>query len=96
MHATGYPVGFDCTHSIQLPGSLGTSSGGQREYIPALMRAALGAGADLLFMEVHDEPARALCDATTQLPLGHLEPLLQQAVAVCELMRSMPEIEIVE
>lgn len=96
MRQTGYPVGFDVTHSIQLPESLGTSSGGQREFIPDLMRAALGAGVDFLFMEVHDDPAKALCDATTQLPLRYLEPLLAQAVAFYELRRKMGAIEITE
>lgn len=96
MRETGYPVGYDCTHSIQLPGSLGTASGGRREFIPALTRAALAAGADLLFAEVHDNPAEALCDATTQLPLHHLKPLLEQAIAVRDLVRSMPDLEIIE
>jgi len=96
MREAGYPVGFDCTHSIQLPGSLGTSSGGQREFIPALTRAALAAGADLLFAEIHDQPDQALCDATTQLPLHHLECLLEQAVAVRELTQSLPELDIIE
>lgn len=96
MRETGYPVGYDCTHSIQLPGSLGTASGGRREFIPALTRAALAAGADLLFAEIHDNPAEALCDATTQLPLHHLEPLLKQAIAVRDMVRSMPDLEIIE
>jgi len=96
MRETGYPVGYDCTHSIQLPGSLGTASGGRREFIPALTRAALAAGADLLFAEIHDNPAEALCDATTQLPLHHLEPLLKQAIAVRDMVRAMPDLEIIE
>ncbi|MEW6219286.1 MAG: 3-deoxy-8-phosphooctulonate synthase [Thermodesulfobacteriota bacterium] len=94
MKETGYPVCYDATHSIQMPGSLGTSSGGQREYIPDLTRAALGARINALFMEVHDNPAAALCDATTQLPLRHLEPLLQQAKAVYDLVQQFPELEI--
>jgi len=94
MKETGYPVCYDATHSIQMPGSLGTSSGGQREYIPDLTRAAMGAGANAIFMEVHDEPEKALCDATTQLPLQFLEPLLVQAKAVHDLVSEMPEIEV--
>jgi len=94
MKETGYPVCYDATHSIQMPGSLGTSSGGQREYIPELTRAALATGIHALFLEVHDNPAVALCDATTQLPLQYLEPLLQQAKAVHELVQQLPELEV--
>ncbi|MCK5231832.1 MAG: 3-deoxy-8-phosphooctulonate synthase [Desulfobulbaceae bacterium] len=94
MKETDYPVCYDVTHSIQMPGSLGTSSGGQREYIPELTRAALGTKINALFVEVHDNPASALCDATTQLPLKYLEPLLIQAKAVYELIQQLPELEI--
>lgn len=94
MKESGHPVCYDATHSIQMPGSLGTSSGGQREHIPDLVRAAMAARVNALFMEVHDDPARALCDATTQLPLEFLEQVLVQAKAVYELVRTLPEIEV--
>jgi len=94
MRDSGYPVCYDATHSIQMPGSLGTSSGGQREFIPDLTRAAMGAGANALFIEVHDNPQIALCDATTQLPLKFLEALLVQAKAIYDLVRQFPGLEI--
>ena len=94
MKETGYPVCYDATHSIQMPGSLGTSSGGQREYIPELTRAALGTKIHALFIEVHDNPSEALCDATTQLPLQYLEPLLKQAKAVHELVQQLPDLKV--
>jgi 2-dehydro-3-deoxyphosphooctonate aldolase (KDO 8-P synthase) len=94
MKEAGYPVCYDATHSIQMPGSLGTSSGGQREFIPDLTRAAMGVRIHALFMEVHDDPENALCDATTQLPLKHLEPILTQAKAVYDLVHKLPELEI--
>jgi 2-dehydro-3-deoxyphosphooctonate aldolase (KDO 8-P synthase) len=94
MRETGYPVCYDVTHSIQMPGSLGTSSGGQREFIPDLTRAAVGAGVNALFIEIHDNPSQALCDATTQLPLDKLEPLLSQANALYRLQQQLPPLEI--
>lgn len=94
MKETGYPVCFDATHSIQMPGSLGTSSGGQREFIPDLTRAAAAAGINALFIEIHDEPDKALCDATTQLPLKYLEQLLKQVKEVYDLVQKMPVLEI--
>ena len=75
--ATECPVVFDATHSVQQPGGQGTSSGGQREFIPHLARAAVAVGVDALFMEVHPEPARALSDAATMLPLADLPTLLR-------------------
>lgn len=94
MKESGHPVCYDATHSIQMPGSLGTSSGGQREHIPDLVRAAMAAKVNALFLETHDQPERALCDATTQLPLEFLEPLLIQAKAVYEMVQEMPELEV--
>lgn len=94
MKESGYPVCYDSTHSIQMPGSLGTSSGGQREHIPDLVRAAMAAKANALFMEVHDDPASALCDATTQLPLAFLEAVLVQAKAVYDLVQTLPDLDI--
>ena len=75
MRETGYPVVFDGTHSVQLPGGQGTSSGGQREFIPVLARAAVGAGVSGVFMETHPKPDEALCDGPNSWPL-HLMPEL--------------------
>ena len=79
MNRTGYPVCFDATHSIQLPTSMGNISGGQREFIPFLVRAAVGCGINALFMEVHDSPKDALSDANTVLDIKYLENILAQA-----------------
>lgn len=76
MRAMGYPVIFDATHSVQLPGGAGTSSGGQREMVPYLARAAVAAGVDGIFMEVHPDPEKALCDGANSLYLNSLEELL--------------------
>ncbi|MFH1853419.1 MAG: 3-deoxy-8-phosphooctulonate synthase [Candidatus Neomarinimicrobiota bacterium] len=76
MRSFGYPVLYDVTHSAQLPGGLGRNSGGQRAYIPAVARAAVAAGCDGIFMEVHDRPDQAFSDAATQWPLSRLEKLL--------------------
>jgi 2-dehydro-3-deoxyphosphooctonate aldolase (KDO 8-P synthase) len=75
------PVIFDATHSVQLP-SQGTQSGGQPEFIPLLSRAAVAAGIDGIFMEVHDNPAAAKSDGTNALPLAHLKPVLEQLLAI--------------
>lgn len=85
MMETGYPVCFDATHSIQLPTSMGNISGGQREYIPYLVRAAAACGINALFMEVHDDPANALSDANTVLDIKYLEVILAQAKTVHEM-----------
>jgi len=77
MARTGYPVVYDATHSVQLPGGQGGVSGGQREFIAPLARAAVAVGVDGLFMEVHEEPARALSDSATVFPLAQLESLLR-------------------
>jgi len=79
MATTGYPVCFDATHSIQLPTSMGNISGGQRQYIPSLVRAAAGCGIDALFMEVHDNPSKALSDSNTVLDLKYLKKVLGMA-----------------
>ena len=79
MRALGYPVIFDATHAVQLPGGRGTSTGGQREFIAPLVRAAMAAGCDGLFLEVHDEPDKALSDAASMLALADLPDLLRQA-----------------
>ena len=80
MRSFGCPVVFDVTHSLQLPGGQGQSSGGQPQYIPHLARAGVAAGVDGLFMEVHDNPAKALSDGPNALDLALLKPLLQQLV----------------
>lgn len=87
MRSLGYPVVFDATHSVQLPGGCGTSSGGNREFIPYLARAAVGAGVDALFMEVHDNPEEALCDGPNSLYLDTLEPLLADCLAIYNVVR---------
>jgi 2-dehydro-3-deoxyphosphooctonate aldolase (KDO 8-P synthase) len=78
MRATGFPVIFDATHSVQLPGGAGASSGGQREYAPVLARAAMAAGADGVFFEVHPTPDKALCDGPNSLPFEGLRELFTQ------------------
>ena len=76
MRASGYPVVFDATHSVQLPGGQGESSGGQREFVEYLSRAAVATGIDGIFMEVHEDPQKALCDGPNSIPLNDLPPLL--------------------
>ena len=82
MHQTGYPVIFDATHSVQLPGGSGTSSGGQRDYAPMLARAAVAAGVDGIFMEVHKNPDQALCDGPNSLKLDTIYDLLAQLKSI--------------
>ncbi len=82
MSSLDCPVIYDATHSVQLPGGAGGSSGGQREFIPALARAAVAAGIDGLFMEVHPDPDSALCDGPNSWPLDRTEKLLRQLLAV--------------
>ena len=87
MKAGGCPAIFDATHSVQLPGAAGGRSGGEREFIPALARAALAAGADGLFVETHPNPAEAVSDVDSQLPLGELTALIEGALAVWRAVR---------
>lgn len=82
MKATGCPVVFDATHSVQLPGAGGGKSGGQREFVPVLARAAVGAGVDGLFMESHPDPDNAWSDGPNAWPLGEMASLLRQLVAL--------------
>ena len=82
MRATGYPVVFDATHSVQLPGGQGDSSGGQREFVEYLSRAAVATGIDGIFMEVHEDPDKALCDGPNSIPLAELAALLKTLKAV--------------
>jgi len=87
MRELGYPVVFDATHSLQLPGGLGNASGGERKYIPALARAGVAAGVDALFMEVHEDPDRALSDGPNSLALEHFEGLLITVKAIDALIK---------
>ena len=89
MAETGYPVCYDATHSIQLPTSMGNISGGQREYIPHLTRAAAACGIDAMFMEVHDDPPNALSDANTVLDIKYFEVVLAQAKAIHDARREL-------
>ncbi|AMO21909.1 3-deoxy-8-phosphooctulonate synthase [Ramlibacter solisilvae] len=82
MRETGAPVVFDATHSVQLPGGQGTSSGGQREMVPVLARAAVAVGVAGLFMETHPDPAKALSDGPNAVPLKHMKALLETLVAL--------------
>ncbi|HEX8947755.1 MAG TPA: 3-deoxy-8-phosphooctulonate synthase [Dissulfurispiraceae bacterium] len=86
MRAFGYPVIFDVTHSLQLPGGRGTSSGGQREFAEPFARAAAAVGVDGLFMEVHPEPDKALCDGPNMIPLDHMPRLLESVKAIHKLV----------
>ncbi len=88
MREFGYPVVFDVTHSLQLPGGLGDAADGQSEYIEHLARAGVACGIDGLFLEVHDNPPMALSDATTQLALDKLEPLLETLLKIHYLAQS--------
>lgn len=82
MRETGAPVVFDATHSVQLPGGQGTSSGGQREMVPVLARAAVAVGVSGLFMETHPDPAKALSDGPNAVPLKHMKALLETLLAL--------------
>ncbi len=82
MREMGYPVIFDATHSVQLPGGAGGASGGQRQYVGALSRAAAATGIDGLFWEVHEDPDHALCDGPNSLPLGKVKTMLEQVLAI--------------
>jgi 2-dehydro-3-deoxyphosphooctonate aldolase (KDO 8-P synthase) len=93
MRQTGAPVVFDATHSVQMPGGLGSASGGQREMVPVLARAAVAAGVSGLFMETHPNPAEALSDGPNSWPLGLIRPLLEQLKALDEVVKSRPFLE---
>ena len=87
MRATGYPVVFDATHSVQLPGGQGESSGGQRQFVEYLSRAAVAAGIDGIFMEVHETPETALCDGPNSIPLADLAALLKTLKSIDSAVR---------
>jgi 2-dehydro-3-deoxyphosphooctonate aldolase (KDO 8-P synthase) len=88
MRETACPVVFDATHSVQLPGGQGTASGGQREFIPVLARAAVASGISGLFMETHPDPARALSDGPNAWPLDLMQPLLETLVALDRIVKA--------
>lgn len=88
MKTYGFPVVFDATHSVQLPGGAGTSSGGQREFVGHLSKAAVAAGADGVFMEVHPDPAAALCDGPNSMPMHEIEALLCQLRDIHQLAKA--------
>ncbi len=87
MRKLGYPVVFDVSHAVQLPGGEGKWSGGQPEFIEPLARAAVAAGVDGVFLEVHEDPARALSDGANALPLGRLRPLVEKLLRIAALAR---------
>jgi 2-dehydro-3-deoxyphosphooctonate aldolase (KDO 8-P synthase) len=90
MRDTDCPVVFDATHSVQLPGGQGTASGGQREFIPVLARAAVASGVAGLFMETHPDPSKALSDGPNAWPLGRMEPLLTTLAALDRVAKATP------
>lgn len=93
MRNTGCPVVFDATHSVQLPGGQGTASGGQREFVPVLARAAVAAGISGLFMETHPNPSKALSDGPNAFPLGNIKALLQTLMVLDKAVKQQGLIE---
>jgi len=90
MRETGAPIVFDATHSVQLPGGQGTSSGGQREFVPVLARAAVAVGIAGVFMETHPDPDKALSDGPNAWPLGKMEALLETLLALDAIAKKVP------
>jgi len=93
MRETNAPVVFDATHSVQLPGGQGTSSGGQREFVPVLARAAIAVGVAGVFMETHPDPAHALSDGPNAVPLKHMRALLEQLASLDRVVKAQPLLE---
>jgi len=93
MRETAAPVVFDATHSVQLPGGQGSSSGGQREFVPVLARAAVAVGIAGLFMETHPDPNKALSDGPNAVPLKHMRVLLEQLVELDRVIKNQPLLE---
>ena len=87
MQSFGYPVVFDATHSVQLPGANGLSSGGDRRFVPVLAKAAMAVGANVLFFEVHPEPDKALCDGPNMVALKDAEALFKKCKDIYELVK---------
>jgi len=92
MRECGYPIVFDATHSVQMPGGQGATSGGQRQFVPYLARAATAVGVDALFMEIHAAPEEALSDGPNMVPLAHLEALLQQVLSIRAALEATPAV----
>ena len=87
---TGYPVVFDATHSVQQPGGQGTTSGGQREFVPVLARAAVAVGVAAVFMETHQDPDQAPSDGPNMVPLKHLRRVLETLLAFDKIAKARP------
>lgn len=94
MASIGVPVVFDATHSVQQPGGQGGTSGGQRQFVPTLARAAVAVGVSGVFMETHDNPAQALSDGPNQVPLDQLEALMSDLIAIDSLVKSRDLVEL--
>ena len=92
MREFGYPIVFDATHSVQMPGGQGSRSGGQRQFVPHLARAAAALGIDVLFMEIHEDPDNAPSDGPNMVPLRQLEGLLQQVLRIREAFQASPPV----
>jgi 2-dehydro-3-deoxyphosphooctonate aldolase (KDO 8-P synthase) len=90
MRQTGCPVVFDATHSVQLPGGQGSASGGQREFVPVLARAAIAAGVAGVFMETHPDPAKALSDGPNAWPLARMAALLETLQNIDRAVKAKP------
>ena len=93
LRLTGCPVVFDATHSVQLPGGQGDKSGGQREFVPALARAAVATGIDGLFMETHPRPDQALSDGPNAWPLERMKDLLKMLIGLDKIVKVRPYAE---
>ena len=93
MRQTGCPVVYDATHSVQMPGGLGNASGGQREMVPVLARAAVAAGVAGVFMECHPDPTKALSDGPNSWPLTKVKALMQQLMDIDTVVKSQPRLE---
>ena len=93
MRQTGCPVVYDATHSVQMPGGLGSASGGQREMVPVLARAAVAAGVAGVFMECHPDPAKAMSDGPNSWPLSKVKALMQQLMDIDTVVKSQPRLE---
>ncbi len=89
IHKFNIPVVFDCTHSVQLPGGAGNKSGGQREFVPSLLKAAVAAGCDGIFMETHPDPDNALSDGPNMVPLEKVEDLLKDVIRIKEVIKKV-------
>jgi len=90
MRDSGAPVVFDATHSVQLPGGQGNVSGGQREYVPVLARAAIAAGVSGIFMETHPDPSKAMSDGPNAWPLAQMKELLEMLMLLDKTVKSRP------